>query len=80
MPKFIPGDVVLVRDTGPLYLPKTIQGVIAFEKKPEPCSWCKHAACHEWSNILLETGEWLYHVPECQMELSEFGQCLRNEA
>jgi hypothetical protein len=78
--KFSPGDVVHFKTS---FSPYEGDGVIAYES-PEDQSPCPlhddpKFECWEWANVLAEDGYWYYHISECRMELSEFGEALRGE-
>ena len=86
MSKFEPGDVVNILT---LALPGDDsvvvkqEGVLVYDpdrgKHPFHCFDCEDEECFMWSNILLIGGGWRYHIQECSMELSKFGQRLRAE-
>jgi hypothetical protein len=85
---FQPGDHVdLLHPDGTVYA----QGVILYEPEAMrfPCVFHgrdSDATCTEWANVLLDlTGReaepvnyYAYHVGECRMRLSDFGQALRD--
>lgn len=75
--KFNPGDVVNIID--PLKKAVVTEAVIAYEFDPMKCVLhedASHPDHVEWANVLGLDGSWYMHVPECHMELSEFGRNL----
>lgn len=43
-------------------------GRIRAGNDPDPCPYCD-GECNEWPNIDMLDGTYVYHIPECAMEI-----------